>query len=279
MGYVIGFPCIVKGDNSIWVIVDRLTKMTHFIPISNTHTMDYMAAIYIKEIVRLYGALVSITSDRDSRFVSKFWQSLQRTMGTRLNLSTVFHSQTDEQLEKKIQTLENLLREVSITIVLEKGWRNRDYRAMYCTGNNGENQVDSGSIESSTRSTKSIADANRRELDFQEGNWVFLKISPMKGVMRFGKKGKLNPRYVGPFEILEKIGPVAYRLALTLEFANIHDVFHVSMLRKYVADPTHVLEQSPIVLEKNLQYEERPVRIMDTRVRQLRGKVIPLIKV
>ncbi|XP_057482029.1 uncharacterized protein LOC130768958 [Actinidia eriantha] len=101
----------------------------------------------------------------------------------------------------------------------------------------------------------------------------------MKGVVRFEKKGKLNPRYVGTFEILEKIGPVAYRLALTPEFANIHDVFHVSMLRKYVADTTHVLEQPPIALEKNLKYEERPMRIMDTRVKQLRSKVIPLVKV
>ena len=103
---------------------------------------------------------------------------------------------------------------------------------------------------------KSYADTNRRELEFQEGDWVFLKVSPMKGVVRFGKRGKLNPRYVGPFEILEKIGPVAYRLALTPEFSNVHDVFHVSMLRKYVADPTHVLEQPPIELERNLQYEE-----------------------
>ena len=97
--------------------------------------------------------------------------------------------------------------------------------------------------------------------------------------MRFGKKGKLNPRYVGPFKILEKIGPIAYWLALTPEFINIHNVFHVSMLRKYVADPTHVLEQPPIALEKNLQYEERPVRIMDIRVKQLRSKLISLVKV
>ena len=114
---------------------------------------------------------------------------------------------------------------------------------------------------------KSYADANRKELDFQEGDWVFLKISPVKGVIRFGKREKLNPHYVGPFEILEKIGPVAYRFALTPELANVHDIFHVSMLRKYVADPTQVLEQTPIELEKNLQYEERPVRIMDTRVK------------
>ena len=78
----------------------------------------------------------------------------------------------------------------------------------------------------------------------------------MNRVVRFGKRGKLNPHYVGPFEIMEKIGSVAYRLALTLEFANIHDVFHISMLRKYVANPTHLLKQPPIYLEKNVKYEE-----------------------
>ncbi|XP_057495665.1 uncharacterized protein LOC130780661 [Actinidia eriantha] len=112
-----------------------------------------------------------------------------------------------------------------------------------------------------------------------QSDWAFLKVSPMKGVVRFRKRGKLNPRYVGSFKILEKIGPIAYRLALTAELANVHDVFHVSMLRRYVADPTHVLERPPIELEKNLQYEERPVRIMDTRIKQLRNKTISLVKV
>ncbi|XP_057479143.1 uncharacterized protein LOC130766484 [Actinidia eriantha] len=101
----------------------------------------------------------------------------------------------------------------------------------------------------------------------------------MESIMRFGKKRKLNPRYVGPFEILEKIGPVAYRLALTSDFANVHDVFYVSVLRKYIADPSHVLDKPPIELEGNLQYKEQPVRIMDSRVKQLRNKAIPLVKV
>ncbi|XP_057459278.1 uncharacterized protein LOC130749940 [Actinidia eriantha] len=101
----------------------------------------------------------------------------------------------------------------------------------------------------------------------------------MKGIMRFGKKGKLNPWYVGPFEILEKIGTVAYRLVLTLDFANVHDVFHVSVLRKYITDLTQVLDQPPIELKGNLQYEEQPVRIMDSRMKQLRNKAIPLVKV
>ena len=97
--------------------------------------------------------------------------------------------------------------------------------------------------------------------------------------MIFGKRGKLNPRYVGLFEILEKIELVAYQLAFTLKLVNVHDGFHVSMFRRYVVDPTHVLERPPIELEKNMQYEEWPVRIMDTRIKQLRNKAILLVKV
>ena len=101
----------------------------------------------------------------------------------------------------------------------------------------------------------------------------------MKGVVRFGKRGKLNPRYVGPFEILGRVGPVAYRLKLTPELTNVHDVFHVSMLRKYIPDPSHILAQPPIEIEKNLSYEERPVRIMDRQEKRLRNKSIPLVKI
>jgi hypothetical protein len=88
---------------------------------------------------------------------------------------------------------------------------------------------------------KSYADVRRRSLEFEEGNKVFLKAAPMKGITKFGKKGKLNPHFIGPFEILERIGHVAYRLALPLNLAGVHDVFHVSMLKKYISDSSHVI--------------------------------------
>ena len=88
---------------------------------------------------------------------------------------------------------------------------------------------------------KSYADQHRREMEYKVGEKVFLRVSPWKGVIRFSQKGKLSPRYIGPYEILGRIGPLAYRLALPLEMAQIHDVFHVSMLRRYRSDPTHVL--------------------------------------
>ena len=97
--------------------------------------------------------------------------------------------------------------------------------------------------------------------------------------MRFGKKGKLSPRFVGPFEILERVGNVAYRLALPPSLSGVHNVFHVSMLRKYISNPSHILSNEPLELSQDLSYEERPVQILDRRVKELRNKKIQLIKV
>ncbi|GAV64994.1 Chromo domain-containing protein [Cephalotus follicularis] len=97
--------------------------------------------------------------------------------------------------------------------------------------------------------------------------------------MRFGKKGKLTPRFIGPFEILERVGPVAYRLALPPSLVDVHNVFHVSMLRKYHPDPSHVLQWEPLELRTDLSFEEIPIRILDRRIKQLRSKTIPLVKV
>ena len=113
---------------------------------------------------------------------------------------------------------------------------------------------------------KSYADNRRRDLEFEVGDMVFLRISPWKGVLRFGKRGKLSPRYIGPYRIVERIGEVAYRLELPSDLDRIHDVFHVSMLRKYIPDPSHVLT-------------EQPVQILDRREQVLRNKTIPLVKV
>ena len=108
---------------------------------------------------------------------------------------------------------------------------------------------------------------------------MFLKVAPLKGVMRFGKKVKLSPRYMGPFEIIQRIGKVAYKLALSPELSSVHDVFHISMLKKYVSDSSHVLNQEPIEVHEDLTYEEKPVKILDREEKVLRNKVIPLVKV
>ncbi|KAA0036140.1 pol protein [Cucumis melo var. makuwa] len=126
---------------------------------------------------------------------------------------------------------------------------------------------------------KSYADERRKDLEFDVKDMVFLKVEPMKGVLRFEKKGKLSPRFVGPLEILEWIGPVAYCLVLPLVFSAVHDVFHVSILRKYVADPTHVVDFKPLKINDNLSYEEQPVKILVREVKMLRNRGVALVKV
>ncbi|KAJ8771079.1 hypothetical protein K2173_023404 [Erythroxylum novogranatense] len=101
----------------------------------------------------------------------------------------------------------------------------------------------------------------------------------MKGVVRFGKRGKLNPRYIGPFEILERVGNVSYRLALPPHLSSVHPVFHISMLRKYIPDPSHILQTPEVNIAEDLSYEETPVAIIDRQIRKLRNKDIPMIKV
>ena len=110
---------------------------------------------------------------------------------------------------------------------------------------------------------KSYADNCKQDLKFEVGDHVFLKVSTMKSIMRFGRKGKLNPRFVGPFEILERVGTLAYKVALPPSLSKIHNVFHVSTLRKYIYDPSHVVELEPIQISEDLTYEEVPVQIVD----------------
>ncbi|KAL0534584.1 hypothetical protein IC582_028875 [Cucumis melo] len=126
---------------------------------------------------------------------------------------------------------------------------------------------------------KSYANERRKDLEFDVGDMVFLKVAPMRGVLRFEKKGKLSPRFVGSFEILEWIGPVAYRLVLPPAFSAVHDVFHVSMMRKYVVDPIHVVEFELLQINENLSYEEQPIEILEMEVKMLRNRGIALVKV
>ena len=125
---------------------------------------------------------------------------------------------------------------------------------------------------------KSYADKRRKDLEFEVEDRVFLKLSPWKGMVRFGKRGKLSPYYIGPFEIVERIGPMAYRLDLSEELSRVHNVFHISMLRKYISDPSHVLETPEIELRDDLSYEEYPMQILGREEKELRNKTISLVK-
>ena len=126
---------------------------------------------------------------------------------------------------------------------------------------------------------KSYANRRQRSLEFEFSDHVFLKVMPKKGVVRFGKGGKLSPRYIDPFEILERVGIVAYRLALPQSLLGVHAVFHVSMLRKYTLDLTHVVDWGELVVDANGTFEEGPMRIMDSRDQVLQEKTVRLVKV
>ncbi|XP_022883613.1 uncharacterized protein LOC111400424 [Olea europaea var. sylvestris] len=133
-----------------------------------------------------------------------------------------------------------------------------------------------------SRPTESYADQRRRMLEFTVGDQVFLKIAPMKGVKRFGKKGKLSPRYIDPFTIIERIGNVAYKLDLPSSISQVHNVFHISMLRKYIGNPSHVLRNEPnepMEIKPDLTYEEKQIEILQLEIKQLRSKKIPLVKI
>ena len=134
-------------------------------------------------------------------------------------------------------------------------------------------------LKVATDRQKSYADMKRKDIRYEIGEKVFLKVSPWKKVMKFGKKGKLRPRFIGTYEVIEKVGPVAYILALPPELDKIHSVFHVSMLRRYRLDPSHVVSSETIELRPDLTYEEEPVEILARKVKELRNKKIPLVKV
>ncbi|GJU52300.1 putative reverse transcriptase domain-containing protein [Tanacetum coccineum] len=243
-----------SGNDTIWVIVDRLTKSAHFLPMRETDPMDKLARPYLKEVVTRHGIPVSIICDRDPRFTSNFWRSFQKAMGTRLDMSTAYHPETDGQSERTIQTLEDMLR--ACVIDFGNGWEghlpliefsyNNSYhasikaapfealygrkcRSPVCWAEVGDARLTGPELVHETTEKivqikqrmqaardrqKSYADVRRKPLEFQVGDRVMLKVSPWKGVVRFGKRGKLNPRYIGPFKVLAKVGTVAYRLEL-----------------------------------------------------------------
>jgi hypothetical protein len=126
---------------------------------------------------------------------------------------------------------------------------------------------------------KSYADIRRRPIQFQIGDLVYLRVSPTRGAQRFGVKGKLAPRYVGPFEITEICRPVAYRLQLPPQLAVIHDVFHVSQLKKCIKTPTEIIESQTIDIQSDLSYVEHPIKVLDVKKRSTRRETIKMYKI
>ncbi|GJV32604.1 putative reverse transcriptase domain-containing protein [Tanacetum coccineum] len=225
MDFVTKLPRTSSGHDTIWVIVERLTKSAHFLPMREDYKMERLAMLYLNEIVARHGVSISIISDRDSRFTSRFWQSMQEALGTHLDMSTTHHPQIDGQSERTIQTLEDMLR--AVRCVSFEALYGRKCRSLIMWAEVGEGQLIGPELVQETTEKisqikdrlkvtrdrqKSYVDKRRKPLEFSVGDYVLLKASPWKGVVRFEKKGKLAPRFIGPFEIIEKVGPVAYRL-------------------------------------------------------------------
>ncbi|XP_070022248.1 uncharacterized protein [Nicotiana sylvestris] len=255
---------------------DRLTKSTHFLPIKTTYEGTRYTYIFMNEIVRLHGVPVSIISDRGSQFTSSFWKYFQEALCTRVDFSTAFLPEIDGQLKHNIQILEDILRacilefggswdtylplvEFAYSNSFQSSIQMAPYEALYgrrCCSPIGwfeagetnllgcdlvQEAIDKVQLISQRLLTaqsrqKSYADKIRRDLMFKIGDKVFLRVSPMKGVMRFGKR-----------------------------------VFHVSMLKKYIPDSSQVLEAPTIPLDKKLSYEEEPMAIVDRQLKKLRG--------
>ncbi|GJU37303.1 putative nucleotidyltransferase, ribonuclease H [Tanacetum coccineum] len=319
MDFITKLPKTSNEHNTIWVIVDRLTKSAHFIATRETDSMETLTRLYIKEIVSRHGVPISIISDRNSHFTSRFWQSLQSALGTQLDMSTAYHPETDGQSERTIQTLEDMLRACVIDFVkgcerhlplVEFSSNNSYYtsikaapfKALYgqkCRSpvfwaEVGDVQLTGPEIIHETTEKivqirqrlqaardrqRSYANIRRKPLEFQVRDRVMLKVSPRKGIIRFGKRGKLNPRYIRPFKILKRIGPVAYKLELPEELSNVHNTFHVSNLKKCLSDESLVIPMKELRLDDKLNFVEEPMEIMDQEVKQLKQTLIPIVKV
>ncbi|GKB50433.1 putative reverse transcriptase domain-containing protein, partial [Tanacetum coccineum] len=307
------------GQDTIWVIVDRLTKSAHFLPMREDDTLEKLTRQYLKEVVSRHRVPVSIISDRDGKFTSHFWKSLNKTLGTRLDMSTAYHPETDGQSERTIQTLEDMLR--ACVLDFGKGWdrhlplvefsynnsyhtsiKAAPFEALYgrkcrspiCWAEVGDSQLTGpeiihettekivqikSRIQAARDRQKSYADVRRKPLEFQVGDKVMLKVSPWKGVIRFGKRGKLNPRYIGPFRIIAKVGTVAYRLELPEKLSRVHSTFHVSKLKKCMADEPLAIPLDEIQVDDKLNFIEEPIEIMDREVKRLKQSRIPIVKV
>ncbi|GJZ60930.1 putative reverse transcriptase domain-containing protein [Tanacetum coccineum] len=252
-------------------------------------------------------------------YVSKCLTCGKNALGTEVNMSTAYHPEIDGQSERTIQTLEDMLRACVIDFgknwdrhlpLVEFSYNNsyhasikaapfealygRKCRSPICWSEVGDSQLTGPELVRETTEKivqiknrlltarsrqKSYADVRRKPMEFSVGDMVMLKVSPWKGVIRFGKRGKLSPRYIGPFKIIERIGPVAYKLELPEKLRGIHSTFHVSNLKRCLADENLIIPLEEIQLDDKLHFIEEPVEIMDREVKRLKQSRIPIVKV
>ncbi|GJZ08484.1 putative reverse transcriptase domain-containing protein [Tanacetum coccineum] len=222
------------------------------------------------------------------------WERINNALGTQLDMSTAYHPETDGQSERTIQTLKDMLR--ACVIDFGKGWERHLplCRSPVCWAEVGDVQLTGPEIIHETTEKivqirqclqaardrqRSYANVRRKPLEFQVGDHVMLKVSPRKGVIRFGKQINLNPRYIRPFKILKRVDPVAYNLELPVELSNVHSTFHVSNLKKCLSDESLVIPMKELRLDDKLNFVEEPIEIIDREVKKLKQSRIPIVKV
>ncbi|GKC82308.1 putative reverse transcriptase domain-containing protein [Tanacetum coccineum] len=239
----------------------RLTKSAYFIPTRETDSMETLTRLYIKEIVSRHGVPISIISDRDSHFTSKFWQSMQNALGTQLDMSTTYHPETDGQSERTIQTLEDMLRASPFEALY-----GRKCRSPVCWAKVGDVQLTGPEIIHET--TKKIVQIRQRLQSARDRQRSYANI-----------RQKPLEFQVGDRVMLKVVGPVAYTLELPEELSNVHSTFHVSNLKKCLSDESLIIPMKELRLDDKLNFVEEPVEIMDREVKQLRQSHIPIVKV
>jgi len=287
--------------------------------VKTTFSGDKYAQLYVDNILKLHGVPSRIVSDRGAQLTARFWKSLHTLLGTKLDYSSAYHPQTDGQTERVNQVLEDMLRacvltygkdwekslsfaEFSYNNSYQASLKMAPFEALYgrkCRTplmwlevgersffgpaliRDAEEQVAivRENLKTAQSRQKSYADTRRRDLTFKVGDYVYLKVSPIRGTRRFQIHGKLAPRYTGPFKIISKVGAVAYRLELPEEMADIHNVFHVSQLKKCLRLPEEQIPMEVMDLQPDLRYQEHPVKILDIANRQTRRNVVRFCRV
>eukprot|EP00253_Pinus_taeda_P028795 PITA_28795 len=318
MDFITWLPKSKKGNDSIMVVVDKLSKSAHFILVQSTYRAAQIANIFMQNIFRLHGLPKTIISDCDVKFTSAFWKTLFEGLGTQLKFITAYHPQTDGQTERVNQVVEDMLR----SYVMQQPNRWEEYLQLvefaYNNGYHASLQMSPfevlygrkchtpsswGGLEDKLMlgpemlkemeqmvkkvranlkvaqdRQKSYADRKRNFKEFQVGEHVYVIIQEKKSTLQWSGCAKLAPHFCGHFQILARIGPVAYQLALP-SHVRVHNVFHVSVLKKYIYDPKHIISWQDIQVEPEGEFLVEPVSILDWRRIVLRKRAIIQVKV
>jgi hypothetical protein len=319
MDFINGLPRTPRGDDSIWVIIDRLTKVAHFIPVCTTYGGDKLAKLCIDNILKLHGVPKSIVSERGAQFVSKFWRSLHQALKTKLDFSSAYHPQTDGQTKRVNQVLEDMLRACVLTYV--KNWEDSLAFAEFSYNNGyhtslkktpfevlfgrkchtplmwsevGDRVIESPdfikaaeekmtevheNLRIAQSRQKSYADERRWKLKFDVRDHVYLKVSPICGTHRFRMREKLAPRYIGPYPVIKRIGAMAYKIKLPEQLLDVHNVFYVSQLQKCLRVLEDQVVPDTLDLQDDLRYQEVLMRILDTMTQRTWTQAFKLCKV